>query len=448
MQNLLIYTHEITSRNQYIFKLYLTELLGISFRVTSKGDEFMAWKGPKFSYSAHPLADELFFQSRQLLFETGITEQNISVFTWNNHKVFYATGKQSAIPFDLFAAGFYLVSRYEEYLPHIRDHLDRFDAHQSLAWQHGFLTQPVVDQWAQMLSALLRTHFPELKQTRKTYTFTPTIDIDNAWAYREKGIMRICGGIARDVLKADFAGLKKRLRVLFNFEKDPYDTYEFQLDIQRRRGFRPIYFFLVGDYGTNDKNVPVQNRRFRQLIRHLADYSDVGVHPSFGSNKEPERLKVEIGRLRSILHTEIVRSRQHFLMLKFPDTYRNLIDRDVTDDYSMGFANEIGFRAGISSAFNFYDLDFEAESALRIHPFAVMDATLNLYMKLTPDEATDRVKQLADAVKAVNGEFMILWHNETLSDEWQWKGWKKVYEVITSYALDERQLAKANKQAV
>lgn len=447
MHSLLVYTHEITSRNQYIFRLFLTDLLGISFKLTSVRDEFMAWQGPKFSYSQHPLADELFFQSRQLLFESGITEQNISVFEWEKRKVFYATGKQSALPFDLFAAGFYLVSRYEEYLPHIRDRLDRFDAHQSLAWQHGFLTQPVVDQWAQLLSEILTSRFPQLKQKSREYAFTPTIDIDNAWAYREKGIMRTCGGIARDLLKVDFAGLKKRLRVLLNLEKDPYDTYAFQLEIQRKRGFRPIYFFLVGDYGTNDKNVPVQNRRFRQLVRHLADYADVGVHPSFGSNTEPERLKVEIGRLRSILHSEIVRSRQHFLMLKFPDTYRNLLERDVTDDYSMGFANEIGFRAGISASYNFYDLDFESETTLRIHPFAVMDATLNLYMKLTPDEAIKRVNELADAVKAVNGEFMILWHNETLSDEWQWKDWRRVYESVTEYALDEKQLARIKKQA-
>lgn len=112
-------------------------------------------------------------------------------------------------------------------------------------------------------------------------------------------------------------------------------------------------------------------------------------------------------------------------MLKFPSTYRNLLARDITADYSMGFANEVGFRAGICCPFNFYDLDLERETTLRIHPFAAMDATLNLYMRLTPDEAFDKVKNLIVEIKKVNGVFSTLWHNETLSDEKQWKGWKK-----------------------
>src|SRR5688572_16890696 len=112
--------------------------------MTSDADEFNAFNGPKFSYSNHPLASELFFQSRSILFETGITEQNITVSDHEGVKIFFATGKNSVLPFDPFAAAFYLVSRYEEYLPHIRDVYDRFDARESLAFQSGFLQKPVV----------------------------------------------------------------------------------------------------------------------------------------------------------------------------------------------------------------------------------------------------------------------------------------------------------------
>ncbi|MGL4596579.1 MAG: polysaccharide deacetylase family protein, partial [Bacteroidia bacterium] len=355
-------------------------------------------------------------------------------FEWEGHPVFFATGKTSALPFDPFAAAFFLVSRYEEYLPHIRDSLDRFDAHQSIAWQHKFLHIPVVEKWAILLRDLLQKRFPELVFPARSYNYIPSLDIDNAWAYREKGFMRIIGGYLKDLIAVNVVEVKKRTRVLLGFEKDPYDTYSYQLELQKKYALKPLYFFLVADYGVNDKNVPVQNRRFRDLIRHIADYADVGVHPSFGSNREPERLRVEIGRLRTIIHRDITKSRQHFLMLKFPETYRNLMERDITDDYSMGYANEIGFRASISSAFNFYDLDQEAETTLRIHPFGVMDATLNYYMKLNPDEAVDRVRLLIDEVRRVNGTFMTLWHNETLSDEKQWKGWRVVYDRIVEEA--------------
>lgn len=434
MRELLIYTPRITGRNKYMFRLFFNELLGLKFSATTSEEEFKAYTGVKVSYAPHPIADELHIACRNLLFEAGISEQSIAVFTWNNHKAFFATGKASAIPFDLFSAGFYLVSRYEEYLPHIRDGLDRFDAHAALAYQNGFLEQPVINQWAKLLGEKLKERFPELQLTTTQYSFVPTIDIDNAYAYKLKGFMRTVGGYAKALLYGNFDDIRRRTAVLFGGNRDPYDTYDFQLEIQKKYKLQPLYFFLVGDYGKNDKNISTQSRVFRELIRHLADYAEVGVHPSFGSNTDPSRLNVEISRLKNILHKDITKSRQHFLMLKFPDTYRHLIERDITDDYSMGYANEIGFRAGICTPFNFYDLDLEAETALRVHPFAIMDATLNLYMKLNPEEAVQRCLSILESVKAVGGEFCILWHNETLSDEKQWSGWKVVYEKIVAAA--------------
>lgn len=435
LDTLTIYTPKITNRNRYMFRLYFRDLLGLEISITENADAFIAAPGARISYAPQPLADELFFLSRPLLSETGINEQNISVYEWEGHKVFYSTGKASALPFDPFAAGFYLVSRYEEYLPHIRDHIDRFDAHNGIAYQHDFLTKPVVNQWALLIRDALAARYPELQFRLPVYRYEPTIDIDNAYAYRQKGFMRTVGGYAKALLHLDFEDIRTRTRVLFRMQRDPYDTYLYQLDLQKKYALKPIYFFLVGDYGVNDKNLSTQNRKFRELIRHISDYADVGVHPSFASNREPLRLQVEVGRLKNILHRDITRSRQHFLMLKFPNTYRNLIERDITDDYSMGFANEIGFRAGICTPFNFYDLDIESETSLKVHPFGVMDATLNLYMKLSPEEAVLRVKEMIAEVKKVNGVFTSLWHNETLSDEKQWKGWKTVYEEIVKAAL-------------
>jgi hypothetical protein len=434
MKQLLVYTHKITNRARYMFRLYFREMMGLELSVTDDAAKFIAHEGPKLSYTSQALSNEVFCYARHLLFETGISEQNISVFEWEGNKVFFATGKTSAFPFDPFAAGFYLLSRYEEYLPHIRDKIDRFDAKNSLAYQHGFLCLPVVDQWAILLRNKLAEKYPALEFRKKEYSFIPTIDIDNAYAYRQKGMMRTMGGYVKALLEFDFEDIRTRTRVLLRLQKDPYDTYDYQLELQKKYALKPLYFFLVGDYGVNDKNLSTQNRRFRELIRHISDYADVGVHPSFGSNREPARLQMEIARLKNILHRDITRSRQHFLMLKFPNTYRNLLERDITDDYSMGFANEVGFRAGTCSPFNFYDLDFESETSLRIHPFAAMDATLNLYMNLSPEAAVQKVKELVDETRKVGGVFISLWHNETLSDEKQWKGWRAVYEEIIRIA--------------
>ena len=435
---LIIYIRKITPRNRYTFRLFFRELLDTEYSLCETESEFNAYNGPKFSYNPAALGNELHFNSHPLLTETGIKEQDISVFSWNDNPVFFSAGKYSVLPFDPFAAAFYLVSRYEEYLPHIRDLYDRFDAREGIAWKNGFLNKPVVNTWALLVKEILLKKFPQLVFGKKKFTYISTFDIDNAYAYREKGFMRTVGGYLKDLIKLDFSQVRDRSRVLLGLQRDPYDTYEFQFGLQKKYLFKTIYFFLVGDYGVNDKNLPVESRKFQSLIKTVGDYAEVGVHPSFGSNSRPEQLRKEVGRLAKVLHREVTKSRQHFLKLSFPDTYRNLIDLDITEDHTMGFANEIGFRAGICSAFNFYDLDQEIETRLRIHPFAVMDATLKYYMKVSPADAIGAMGSLIKEIKKVNGTFISLWHNESLSNEKQWSGWLDVYEEMIKLAvLDE-----------
>ncbi len=432
---LLIYTHKITHRNKYIFNLIFKDILGIDFALTNDADEFKKHGSAKLSYTNNPLEDELFFISRNLLFETGINEQNISVFEFNSNKVFYATGKASGLPFDVFAASFYLVSRYEEYLPHIRDEHDRFEAKDSLAFLNNFLSKPVVNIWAGWVKDLLLKKYPDLFFPQKKYEFISTIDIDNAYAYREKGFTRSIGGYLKSLSTFDFKEIKERNRVLMGLEKDPYDTYDFQLAILKKYNFKSIYFFLLGDYGVNDKNLPIESKRFQSLIKMLGDYAEIGIHPSYGSNKSKAQLKKEVNRLAKVLHREVTKSRQHFLKLTLPETYRNLIDIDITDDYTMGFASQVGFRASICTPFNFYDLDMEMETKLKIHPFAIMEGTLKYYMKVHPEDAMLKIKPLIDEVKAVNGVFMSLWHNDTINNQKLWLGWRAVYEEMVEYAV-------------
>ncbi|MFL5765639.1 MAG: polysaccharide deacetylase family protein [Bacteroidia bacterium] len=435
---LLIYTHKITHRNKYIFNLVFKDMLGIDFSLTSDADEFKSSTGPKLSYTTNSLSDELFFHSRNLLFETGITEQNISVFELDRQKAFFATGKGSALPFDVFAASFYLVSRYEEYLPHIRDEHDRFDAKDSLAFINGFLQKPLVNIWAQWVKEIIKAKYPSLVFPERKYEFISTIDIDNAYAYREKGFTRSVGGYLKALSKMDLAEIKERTRVLLGAEKDPYDTYSFQLEIIRKYKLKSIYFFLLGDYGVNDKNLPIESKKFQSLIKMLGDYAQIGIHPSYGSNKSRAQLKKEVDRLSKVLHRDITQSRQHFLKLTLPETYRNLIDLDITDDYTMGFASQIGFRASICTPFNFYDLDMELETKLKIHSFAVMEGTLKYNMKVPPQDAMNKIRPLIDEVKSVNGVFMSLWHNDTLNDRKLWAGWRAIYEEMVQYALPQK----------
>ncbi len=431
---ILVYTPKINNRIRYIFRLIFTDVLGVDVQLTENVNEFKLHEGTKINYSGHAFGDELFFLSKPFLSETGIKDQDITVFDWDGTKAFFPTSRTSAFPFDPFAASFYLVSRYEEYLPTIHDKHNRFEALESLAFQNNFLHLPLVNIWAEKIKKLILSKYSDVEFPKKKFKHIPTIDIDNAYAFREKGFIRTLGASLRSLLHLDLKEFIERGRAVLGFQTDPYDTYQFQLDIHKKYGLHPIYFFLFADYGLNDKNVPTRSQRFRYLIKSIADNADVGIHPSYNSNFKLERLEKEVRGLSKVLNREITRSRQHFLKLTFPETYRNLMNLDISDDYTMGYASEVGFRASICNSFNFYDLDLEIETKLRLHPFQVMDATLNFYLQISPEESLEKIKKIIDEVKKVDGEFISLWHNETLAEYKFWKGWRMVYEEMLNYA--------------
>lgn len=432
---LTIYTPVISPRVQYSCYLIFNEILGVDHEITNDAEAFKVLNAPKLNYSTESFGDEIFIYSCGLLTEKGIREQTVNSIIHNGNVALFPTSERHHLPFDPFAASFYLASRYEEYLPHKRDQYNRFSAGESIAFKKNFLHVPVVHHYAIALKDLIHSRYPGLVFQEKRYRFVSTIDIDNAWAYLEKGMFRTIGAYGRSLLRFDIDEVRERTRVLMGIQKDPYDTYEHQLELQKKYGFESVYFFLLGEYGTNDRNVPTDSRKLQSLIKSLADYAKAGIHPSFASNEKPVMLRKEIQLLRRILKRDVTNSRQHFLVLKFPDTYRNLIEHDITDDFTMGYAANPGFRAGMCMPFNFYDLDKEEKTELRIHPFTVMDATLRYYLKIDPSQAMEVVKPLIDAVKQVNGEFQCLWHNESLSENRIWKGWKPVYEQIIREAV-------------
>ena len=413
----------------YIFNLILKDILGLSPEFTQDRENFIQSSLPKFSYSTSNIKDEFFISANDLLFERGIHEVEISMTTFNDLPCFFSTyHKKSAYPFDLFAASFYLVSRYEEYLPFIKDTYGRFYAKESLAYKSGFLHKPLVNIWALDLAQKLQEKFSDLEIKPTKFKYLPTIDIDAAYAYKQKGFLRIVGGYLKDIKAADFRELKLRTQVLRNKMRDPFDSFDYIFKLHKSFDFEPLFFILFAEYGTNDKNISTFNRNFQSLIRRIGDYGSIGIHPSFNSNYNKEKLQKEVTLLSKVTHSEITRSRQHFLILQMPETYNNLIDNGITDDYSMGYASMPGFRASITTPFYFYNLEFEQVTSLRIHPFTYMEGTFKDYMSLEPEEALAEIEKLMIEVKKVGGSFISLWHNESLGGKKRWKGWPEIYE--------------------
>jgi hypothetical protein len=118
------------------------------------------------------------------------------------------------------------------------------------------------------------------------------------------------------------------------------------------------------------------------------------------------------------------------LRLHIPETYRVLLSHNILEDWTMGYADDIGFRASIAFPYNWYDLNKEEVTNLKIYPFAAMDVTLKNYLKLSPNEAVARISEMSKNLRLVGGTFCTLWHNVTVNDLDDWVGWRKAYEQI------------------
>ncbi|MBI1835733.1 MAG: polysaccharide deacetylase family protein [Flavobacteriia bacterium] len=216
--------------------------------------------------------------------------------------------------------------------------------------------------------------------------------------------------------------------MLNNHLKDPYDTYDYIASIQER-GFKVNIFWLLGDFTKFDKNLSYKNWGQQAIIeRFNIDKFIIGIHPSYKSNSYYYSIEDELNRLKSILKKEVIHSRQHFLRLNIHKTYSSLLKVGITNDYTMGYAENIGFRAGTARSFYWFDLLKNEKTNLLIHPFSYMDGTLNEYLKVSVEESKTLILKLFQELEKYGGDFMFIWHNETIGDYKKWKNWSEVLE--------------------
>jgi len=423
---ILIYSESQSPRLQYILNYIFRDCFRVAYSVTDQERIFSPRKGPKINYSGKYGLDGFRIPASGLLIENCIRKMEPMPETSGEFPLLFTDDKETDLSFDIFSAVFYMISRYEEYLPFEPDQHGRFDAGSSLAMKCDFLEMPVVDLWVLNLREKLSGMYPELDLSAGTFKFQPTSDIDLPFAILHRGILRKMGANIRSSLKRNGESEMRRA-VLSGEIKDPYDTFDEMGRIHSERGLKPIMFFLTSGYGKYDKSISPQNETFRELVGQSMKFGSPAIHPSYRSAGKPAILQKEIQMLSSITGGNILASRQHYLRFKLPESYRQYLEAGIRTEYSMGYASHSGFRAGTSKPFHFYDLEQEMETPLKVTPFQVMDRTLKDYMKLSPISAVEKIRKLVDAVRSVNGTFVSIWHNDAFSDTGEWEGWKIVY---------------------
>ena len=375
---LLVYTHKITPRVTYIFKHVFENLLEISVSFTSTIETFVAHSGPKMSYTAKPLGNEFFVASHSLLFERGIVAHDLSIQDWDGVPSFFKTDEKSPIPYDVFAASFFLLSRYEEATFQTKTSAELFDSKDSLAVKEGFLELPVVDLWMFKVHQIMSSHFEEIKSYQKIPSEKELlIDVPLTFKFLHRSFLVALETFIKSVVQFNALNIYNQLMVLLRLEDDPYDSFDSWSQWFEEPRLQPKVFFRYSNSSAYESTVSTFNRSLQSRIKKMGDSYPLGLLLSVQSQLKPELgLDLEKKRFQGLTHRQVKMSRIPKSYRQLSEVYADLVDFEFSDDYSMGYVDEIGFRAGTSTPFYFYDLTNEFQLPLKVHPVVATETAL------------------------------------------------------------------------
>ncbi|WP_232225350.1 polysaccharide deacetylase family protein [Christiangramia salexigens] len=388
-------------------------MLGIKIKFTSKIEEFIAHDGAKLSYGKQALGNEFFIQKVDLLLEQGFSELEIKVQPWDETVCFFGVTDASDLPFDIFAASFYLISRYEEYLPHVKDQYGRFPPEESLAVQESFLHKPVVDIWVLKFREVLSSRFPKLEMKERKYKPGTVIESANTFVFKNKGFLRNFIGLLLDLFKLNLGRVADRLQVWIRVKKDPHDIFEDLIQLIKEHRVYMLFMFQLSDFSIHDRNISHNRIPHRAVIKSVADYAKVGLLMGYYAINDIKILRKEKLRMEEIVHSPLENVMNSKFNLSLPENYSNLIELEINNDHSMGYPGIPGFRAGTCTPFLFYDINMEVTTPLKIHPYVFHSSVVET---MTKTKLKEDLGKLIGEVKDVQGMFRSVFRNEDFSD--------------------------------
>lgn len=416
---LLLYCHNPTPRFQYVID-WIFNYWGIKYTLTGNVDDFVRFPGPKMGYG-----DQCPDSGKAVWVRPSGLLEDDSLRVWDlkvegRDAVAYFFCNNGFMGFDIFSAVFYMISRYEEYLPFEADDHRRFPAAASLAYRNNFLTMPVVDIWLREMKEKLRAIFPGLSFHDQRFAARFTYDIDIAFKYAGRSVIKNILSLSRDVITGRFTNVVTRIQTIAGGKCDPWNPYDHIQRVIQESGI-PATFFIpsVTRSSAYDRNLPPGSRPMKDLLKHLDSFAEIGLHPSYFTSENGRLIEKEKRSLEAATGRHISSSRQHFLKFKLPDTFLSLLDASMKHDYSMAFADAPGFRAGTSRPFYFYDLQNERSTSLTLHPVCWMDATFIHYLDQDSAAAAEVAIGLIEKIKDVEGVFIPIFHNNYLESDAQ-----------------------------
>lgn len=299
---------------------------------------------------------------------------------------------------DLIYNTFFFISRAEEVINKQRDEHGRFAAAYSVLGEHNRLMVPILDEYARLVMKAVGLPLPPSGFAHIYLTH----DIDTIAHYRH--LRGALGGLWR-------GEWRQVLRAWRDMEDDPAYTFPWLVEQDKRVPLAEKIYFVKHSFGKG-YDYPQYNHHSPDAhrLRKFLEWNKltIGWHSSYYGVGSIEQ--------RSKRRDELSVHRSHYLNCSIANM-RKLVELGVTDDYTMGFADQAGFRLQTSRAVLWIDPERMQLTELVLHPLIIMDVTLSSknYMALDQVEATYVCQQLIDKVRMHNGDLCLLWHNTSIN---------------------------------
>ena len=424
---------------------YLIDFLVGSLWVQSEGDDRFQRRFEAIGYTDDPEQMKLYpiviIPSGFFKMDVYGTEESMPTLplkTWRGIPLLFgeprvewsADGSQLIIYADLLASTYFLISRYEEmYRRSERDSYGRFPGKSSLPYRAGFLHRPIIDEYGEALrQILLETGIAErhnLRLEERPQTFSRvnlTHDLSRPYNYRGW----------RSFLRAWLKQKKSPLeaaRLSFSADvEDDYFTFPKFLKWDRNtcdslgRDRSDIFLFIrmPSRHPLDKPYYSLHSLYLRRILSIAAKHkvllalqcSYAAGHQSELISKERHQFeKVFRQRPRGLRHNKLTSCEPEDLLQAYVSGFRN--------DYSMGYADVVGFRLGTCRPVKFINPNTRLLTELILHPLVLRDLTLSdqRYMALEQDEAERIAHDLIRTTARYNGELTLLWHNDLLSQK-------------------------------
>jgi hypothetical protein len=343
-----------------------------------------------------------------------------------------AEGKPETISLalDIFGSAFFMLSRYEEIVNKNRDPHSRFSAKDSIAFKEGFLMRPIVNEYIEILSHYLQWLLPDFSRQKPSFETQLSCDVDVPYSQSRKGPYYFMRQLASDVFTwKSPARIFNSIKLYAEFRnkdysKDPFDTFDAIMDECEKRDMVCTFNFICDrPAGPVDGIYSLDEEYIQGLLKKVHDRGhQVGLHVSYGAFRDQQQMQSEFDALKQFcnklgIRQEFWSNRQHYLRWHTPDTARQLESIGITTDTTLGYADHVGFRAGICHSFNLYDLKERRELSVVETPLIVMEASMlsKAYMNLDHSDALEIVTDLKCKCQRFGGKFTMLWHNHMLA---------------------------------